>query len=335
MRRRDVITFISGAAVLAVAVRAQQQVQRSLPVVGMLLPGKSTAPITLSMAKACREGLREEGFVEDQNIRTQSRYGDDSEGLLRGADDLVRLNVSVIVAGGTPAILAAKRATTNIPIIGANMADPVADGLVASLARPGGNITGTTFLGPELQPKRLQLLREIVPGVRRIAALQHPAVYGEATMRNMLESIEEAANTGGLALQVLSANGPEDFENAFKAVTAAPADALIILPSPMFYVNYRRLVDLAERSRLPTMYVFKEAVEGGGLMSYGPDIPDLTRLACQYVTKILNGAKPSDLPVAQPVKFELATFRRKIRRGFAGARICGKPEICKVGLILG
>jgi putative tryptophan/tyrosine transport system substrate-binding protein len=307
MRRRDFIKVIVGSAITwPLAARAQQQVQRSPPVVGMLLLGKPTAPITLSIAEACREGLREEGFVEDQNIRTQNRYGDDLESLRRGADDLVRLNVSVIVASGTPAILAAKRATTNIPIVGANMADPVADGLVASLARPGGKITGTTFLGPELQPKRLQLLREVVPGARRIAALQHPAVYGEATMRKMLESIEEAANASGLALQVVSANGREDFDSAFKAITAASADALIILPSPMFYVNYRRLVDLAERSRLPTMYVFKEAVEGGGLMSYGPDIPDLARLACKYVTKILNGAKPSDLPVEQPVKFELA-----------------------------
>jgi putative ABC transport system substrate-binding protein len=268
--------------------------------------GRASPPLQLSIEEACREGLREEGFAEDQNIKTQNRYGDDLEGLRRGADDLVQLNVSVIVAGGTPATLAAKRATTNIPIVGANMADPVADGLVASLARPGGNITGTTFLGPELQPKRFQLLREVVPGARRIATLQHPAVYGEATMRNMLENIEEAANASGLALQVVSANVPEDFDSAFKAITAAPADALIILPSPMFYVNYRRLVDLAERSRLPTMYVFKEAVEGGGLMSYGPDIPDLARLACKSVAKILNGAKPSELPVEQPVKFELA-----------------------------
>ncbi len=176
--------------------------------VGMLWLGKPTAPITLSVAEACREGLREEGLVEGQNITTQNRYGDDLEGLRRGADDLVGLNVSVIVAHGTPAVLAAKRATTNIPIVGANMADPVADGLVASLARPAGNITGTAFLGPELQPKRLQLLREIVPGARRIAVLQHPGVYSEATMRNMLVSIKEAANASGLALLVVSANGP-------------------------------------------------------------------------------------------------------------------------------
>jgi putative ABC transport system substrate-binding protein len=163
-------------------------------------------------------------------------------------------------------------------------------------------------LGPNCNPKRLQLLREVIPGTKRIAALQHPAVYSEATMRNMLEGIKEAANASGLALEVFSSNAPEDFDRAFKAITAASADALIILPSPMFYVNYRRLVDFAERSRLPTMYVFKEAVEGGGLMSYGADIPNLGRLACKYVTKILNGAKPGDLPVQQPVKFELAIY---------------------------
>lgn len=304
MRRRDFITLLSSTVTIwPLTALAQQQVQRSPPMVGMLWAGKSAGP---GLAEACREGLQEEGFVEDQNIRTHNRYGEDLEALRRGVDDLVRLNVSVIVAHGTPAVLAAKRATTSIPIVGANMADPLADGLVASLARPGGNITGTTFLGPELQPKRLQLLREVIPRAKRIAVLQHPAVYGEATMRNMLEGIGEAANASGLALQVLSAKSPEDFDSAFKAMTASSADALIILPSPMFYVNYRRLVNLAERSRLPTMYVFKEAVEDGGLMSYGADIPDVARLACKYATKILNGAKPSDLPVQQPVKFELA-----------------------------
>ncbi len=177
--------------------------------VGMLWLGKPTAPITLSVAEACREGLREEGLVEGQNITTQNRYGDDLEGLRRGADDLVGLNVSVIVAHGTPAVLAAKRATTNIPIVGANMADPVADGLVASLARPAGATSPAPHsLGPNCKPKRLQLLREIVPGARRIAVLQHPGVYSEATMRNMLVSIKEAANASGLALLVVSANGP-------------------------------------------------------------------------------------------------------------------------------
>jgi putative ABC transport system substrate-binding protein len=168
MRRREFIAWLGGAAARPVVARGQQHAQRSPPMIGMLWSSRSTGP---SLAEACREGLQEEGFVEDQNIRTENRYGgDDSEALRKGADDLVRLNVSVIVAHGTPAALAAKRATTNIPIVGSNMADPVADGLVASLARPGGNITGTTFLGPELQSKRLQLLREVIPDAKRIAA---------------------------------------------------------------------------------------------------------------------------------------------------------------------
>jgi putative ABC transport system substrate-binding protein len=154
--------------------------------------------------------------------------------------------------------------------------------------------------------KRLQLLREVAPGATHIAALQHPGVYGEVTMRNMVASIGEAAKANGVNLHIVSVHGPNDFDSAFESIVHAGADALIILPSPMFYQNYRRLVDLAARHRLPTMYVFKEAVEGGGLMSYGADIPGLAGLAGKYVVKILRGAKPSDLPVEQPVKFDLA-----------------------------
>ena len=217
--------------------------------------------------------------------------------------DLVRLHVDVIVTGGTPAALAVKRATNTIPIVVVAMADPVADGLVASLARPGGNVTGNTFLGPELGPKRLQLMREVVPGVPRVAVLQHPGVYSERTMREMLEGIRAAAV--GIDLQVLDARGPNDFETAFSAMATARAGALIIFPSPMFYINHRRLVDLAAKHRLPAMYVFREAVEAGGLMRYGANIPNLARRAAAYVDKILKGSKPGDLPVEQPTTFEL------------------------------
>ena len=186
------------------------------------------------------------------------------------------------------------------------MADPVADGSVPSLARPGGNVTGNTFLGPELMPKRLQLLREIVPGTDRMAALVHPGVYSEGTMRKMSAAIEEAAKADGVGLQIFSAGNPNDFESAFGAMVATQAGALIVLPSPMFYLNHRRLIDLAARNKLPTMYVFREAVEAGGLICYGPDIPDLARSAGKYVGKILKGAKPSDLPVEEPLKFEFA-----------------------------
>jgi ABC-type uncharacterized transport system substrate-binding protein len=305
VRRREFIKLIGGAAVSASAANAQQS-KISLPVVGALWPGKASAPTSLRTLETFREGLRQEGYVEDQNVIIQNRYADDFGGLEKTAEALVALNVNVILATGTPAARAAKHATQSIPIVGASMADPVADGLIASLAQPGGNVTGNTFLGPELEPKRLQLLGEVVPTATHIAVLQHPGVYGERTMRNLLANIEAAAKASRLKLQIVSANGPNDFDSAFEAMVTERADAFIVLPSPMFYLNYRRLVDLAATHLLPAIYVFKEAVEGGGLMSYGADIPDLSRRASTYVAKILKGAKPFDLPVEQPVKFDLA-----------------------------
>jgi putative tryptophan/tyrosine transport system substrate-binding protein len=306
MRRRDFITLLCGTAAWSSIADAQQS-QAGLPLIGVLIPGKPSSPIWLSNSKAISEGFEEEGYIQGRNIKTEYRYYENLEGLKKAVAELVALNVNVILAaGGTPAVIAAMHATKNIAIVGGNMADPVADGLVASLARPGGNVTGNTFLGPELEPKRLQLLREIAPQAIHIAVLQHPGVYSEATMQNMLAHIEEAAKATATKIQVVGASGPNDFDVAFEAMVTARADALIVLPSPMFYTNYRHLVDLAARHRLPTMYVWREAVEVGGLMSYGADIPDLSRRAGKYVAKILRGAKPSDLPVEQPVKFDLA-----------------------------
>jgi len=306
LKRREFITLLCGAAAWSSIANAQQP-QAGLPLIGVLLPGKPSSPIWLSNLKALREGLEEEGYTEGRNIKTEYRYYENLEELKKAVAELVALNVNIIVAaGGTPAVIAAMHATKNIAIVGGNMADPVSDGLVASLARPGGNVTGNTFLGPELQAKRLQLLREIAPQATRIAVLQHPGVYSKATMQNMLAHIEEAARATGLTLQIADASSPNDFDSAFESIVAARADALIVLPSPMLYTNYRHLVDLAARHRLPTMYVWREAVEVGGLMSYGADIPDLSRRAGKYVAKILRGAKPSDLPVEQPVKFDLA-----------------------------
>ena len=305
MKRREFVTLVGGAAAWSTIANAQQS-QTGSSLIGVLWPGNPSSPVTLSGLKALIEALREEGYLEDRNIKIQYRYAENLDGLKKAADELAALNVNVIVAAYTPAVIAAMSATKNIPIVGTSMADPVADGLIARLARPGGNVTGNTFLGPELEPKRLQLLREVAPGATHIAALQHPGVYGEVTMRNMVASIEEAAKANGVNLHIVSVHGPNDFDSAFESIVDAGADALIVLPSPMFYQNYRRLVDLAARHRLPTMYVFKEAVEGGGLMSYGADIPGLAGLAGKYVVKILKGAKPSDLPVEQPVKFDLA-----------------------------
>jgi putative tryptophan/tyrosine transport system substrate-binding protein len=304
MRRRDFITLLCGAAPWSSIANAQQP-QAGSPLIGVLWHGPSS-PTVLSNMKALAKGLEEEGYTEGRNIKTEYRYYENLEGLKKAAAELVALNVNVIVGDGTQAVIAAMHETKNIPIVGGSMADPVTDGLIASFARPGGNVTGNTFLGPELEPKRLQLLREIAPQATRIAVLQHPRVYSEATMQNMLAHIEEAARAAGLTLQIADASSPNDFDSAFQSFVAARADALIVLPSPMFYTNYRHLIDLAARHRLPTIYVWAEAIEVGGLMSYGPDIPDLTRRAGKYAAKILKGAKPSDLPVEQPVKFDLA-----------------------------
>jgi putative ABC transport system substrate-binding protein len=185
------------------------------------------------------------------------------------------------------------------------MADPVEDDLVASLARPGGNVTGTTFLGPELVAKRLQLLREVVPQLIRVAVLWHPRAYGERTMAGMLKEIERAAQTMGMQLQLVPVTGPDDIASAFSAMTKERAAALNVFPSPMLFSEYSRIARLAADSRLPTIYAAREGVDVGGLMSYGANLPDLSRKTAAYVDKILKGARPAELPVQQPTKFEL------------------------------
>jgi ABC-type uncharacterized transport system substrate-binding protein len=298
-RRRFLLTSLAGLLSPAVAAVAEKR-----PRVGFLFPGAPSAPIISSNRAASIRGLGEEGYREGENITVEYRYAE-AEGLLNAASELVRLGVDVIVAGGTPATLAAKRATTTIPIVGANLADPLADGLVSSLARPDANITGNTFLAPELGPKRLQLLLEAVPRVVRIAALQHPGVYSQRTMQNMLKDTEERARASGVELHTIDASDPNDFETAFEAIAKARVGALIIFPSPMFYVNHRSLVGLAAKHRLPTMWVFREAVEAGGLMCYGANVPDLARRAAKYAARILRGAKPAELPIEAPTAFDL------------------------------
>jgi putative ABC transport system substrate-binding protein len=205
----------------------------------------------------------------------------------------------------TPGALAAKQRTDTIPIVVAAMADPARDGLVASLARPGGNVTGSTFLGPELIPKRLDLLKEVVPTASRIAVLWHPGVYSERTMKDMLDETEVAARKLTVQLLLLGAESPGDFDDAFSGMIREHADALLVFPSPMLYLEYKRIVDLVTRNRLPAMYPWREAVDAGGLIAYGASIPDMVRRAAVLVGKILRGAKPADLPVEQPTKFEL------------------------------
>src|SRR6266487_1446025 len=221
------------------------------------------------------------------------------------AAELVALKVDVIVAPTTPAALAAKQATRTLPIVFAAAADPVGSGLVATLARPGGNVTGLTNLSAELGGKRLELLKQVVPGVSRVAILYQPGAFVERTEKDMLKGAEVAARALGVRPQFLEARGPADIDRAFLDMTRARAGALTVFPSSMFFSERKRLVDLAAKSRLPAVYGLREFVAAGGFMAYGPNAEDLFRRAATYVDKILKGAKPGDLPVEQPTKFEL------------------------------
>jgi ABC-type uncharacterized transport system substrate-binding protein len=300
MRRREFITLIGGATVAWPLVAARRT--GKVPRIGVLNPGPSDSP-TIG---AFYEGLHELGYLEGQNIVIERRYGEwKSDRFPVLASELVRLNVDVIVVSSTSPARAAKQATTTIPIVAVSMADPVGDELVASLARPGGNITGTTFLGPELIAKRLGLLKEALPGLSRVAALWRPGAYGERTMEGILKETEAAGLATGVQLQLVQVHGPNDFESAFSAMTRGHADALIVLPSPMLFIEHKRIVELAAENRLPANYNAREFVDAGGLMSYGANLRDLGRRTATYVDKILKGARPADLPVEQPTKFEL------------------------------
>jgi putative ABC transport system substrate-binding protein len=238
--------------------------------------------------------------MEGQNILIEYRYG---EGLPALASELVSLKVDVIVAVGTAAIRAAKEATGMIPIVMAISADPVGSGFVVSLARPGGNITGLTNLAPELRGKGLELLKEVVPRLSRVAVLSNPA--NPAHSGAVLKEIKAAARTLGLQIQIVEARRPDDFDSAFHAATKGRSGALSVLGDPILGAHSGKIADLALKYRLPSIFQFRENAEAGGLMSYGPKSDDLWRRAAVYVDKILKGAKPADLPVEQPTKFEL------------------------------
>jgi putative ABC transport system substrate-binding protein len=256
---------------------------------------------------AFRDSLREHGYIEGQNIKIEYRAADGKVERLPGlARELVTLKPDVLVAGETPAARALQRETTTIPIVVSVMGDPIGDGLVASLARPGGNITGQTFIGPQLVPKRLALLKEALPMSSRVAALWHPAAYGERTMTDMINETEAAGRTMAVVLRFVAAGSPAELDSAFTAISAEPSDALLVFPSPMLFAERKRIVDFTIRQRLPSMSMGREFVELGGLMSYGVSITALNRRSAVYVDKILKGAKPSELPVEQPTKFELA-----------------------------
>jgi putative ABC transport system substrate-binding protein len=249
-----------------------------------------------------RQGLRELGYAEGQSVLFEYRWaGGKPERLPALAAELARLNVDVIVTGGEQAILAAKQATRTIPIVMGASNDPVGAGLVASLARPDGNVTGMTILSPELSRKRLELLKEILPRATRVAVLYNPAFPGTALD---LRQTRDAARTLGLALHDVEVQRPAELDAAF-ATARERADALIPLADPFFTAHHARIVDLARKYRLPGIYNWKEYVAAGGLISYGPSLRDLYRRAATHVGRILKGDRPGDLPVEQPTTFEL------------------------------
>jgi len=251
---------------------------------------------------AFQQGLRELGYVEGKNIVIERRHGEGKLERLPGlAAELVRLNVDVLVTSGPTATRPAKEATSTIPIVMTFDDDPVGSGFVASLARPGGNITGLSTLAPEISGKQLELLKEIIPRLFRVA------VFGTSTRQGTAQALKEmelAAGAFAVKLQYLDIEDPKDTATAFRAASKGRADALLVLQSPVFNSQRAQIADLAQKNRLPAAYPRQEFVEDGGLMSYGASISDLDRRAATYVDKILKGAKPADLPVEQPIKFE-------------------------------
>jgi len=314
MRRREFVTLVGGT-VAAWPLAAHTQPATKVPQIGLLSLGRGDkSDASLATIDAFVPGLRELGYIEGQNIAIDRKFADgDANKLSALAEEFVEHRVDAIVAFATPAARAAKRATSAIPIIGIGMADPIEDELASSLARPGGNVTGTTFLGPELVSKRLQLLKEIVPSLSRVVVLWHPHAYGERTMAGMLKEIESAAQSLGTMLQLVPAASPADLSGAFATMATERADGLVLFPSPMLFSQYSRIVAFAANNRLAAMYAAREGVELGGLVSYGANLPDLSRATAIYLDKILKGAKPAELPIQQPTKFELVVNLKTAR----------------------
>ena len=280
---------------------AEAQQPKKIPRIGYLTAVSASS--FASRTDAFRKGLRELGYIEGKSIVIEYRYGDGkTDRLNQLADDLVRIKVDVIVTGGAPATIAAKDVTHTIPIVMGSDADPVGSGIVASLVRPGGNITGFSTLATEIGGKRLELLKEIVPRLSQVAVFGTSTYPGNA---QALKEIEVSAGAFGVKLQYRDVLGPKEIDGAFQEATKARVGAVLVLASSVLLSQRTRITDLVIKNGVPAIYPNGEYVEDGGLMSYGPDIVDLFRRAPTYVDKILKGAKPADLPVEQATKFEL------------------------------
>ena len=302
MTARILVCFCLLITVLLITGSATAQQPKRVPTIGFLAlaPRSSISP----RVEAFQQGLHELGYIEGKNISVEYRYADEKlDRLPELAAELVRLKVDIIVTGGDIVTRVVKDATSTIPIVMPYDNDPVGSGFVANLSRPGGNITGLSSLSPELSGKRLELLKEIVPRLSRVA------VFGTSTApvnARLLRETELAAGALEVQVQYLDVLGPKDFETAFRAASKGRPDAVINLASAVITSHRKQLIDFAAKSRLPAMYTAKEYVEDGGLVSYSANVPDLFRRAATYVDKILKGAKPGDLPVEQPTKFEMA-----------------------------
>jgi putative ABC transport system substrate-binding protein len=297
MKRREFITLLGGAAAAwPLAARAQQSGNWRI---GLL----ATAAPTPAMLSAFRDGLRERGYVEGQNLLIVVRWPQESFEQNPGvAVELVRSNIDVIVAWPSPAVIAARRATSTIPIVMVAVADAVGMGFAASLARPGGNITGVSAISSDLVGKQVELLIEIVPGMKRLGVVRNP---NNPALTLQLQETEKAIHTLGLQLEVVEASVPEEFDRAFARLNTEGVKGVMLLSDPSL-IKYRdRIAELAQAARLPTAFQRRESVEAGGLLSYGADLNGMFRQAALYVDRILKGEKPADLPVEQPTKFEL------------------------------
>jgi putative tryptophan/tyrosine transport system substrate-binding protein len=300
--KKQLLALSFGAMLFALWLPAEAQQSKKIAKIGLLAP--STPAAAAHLVAAFRQGLQELGYVEGKAFVLELRYGEArADRLPEIARELVGLKVDVIVTATDVAIAAVKRETQTIPIVMANSSDPVGTGFVASLARPGGNVTGLSNMSPDLSGKRLELLREVVPGLSRVAFLWNPDVRGAVLDYKETES---AASSLRLQLQSVEVSRAEDLDRAFSAITKERAQALMMpAANPVGFANRGQIASFAQKNRLPSMYAQKEYVDAGGLMSYGPSTTDLWRRAATYVDKILKGTKQAELPVEQPMKFEL------------------------------
>jgi putative ABC transport system substrate-binding protein len=298
MNRR---VFVTGLGAMLAAPLAAEAQRSPVPRIGYL--GNSSPSLEPDLVDAFRQGLREYGYTEGQNISIEYRWAEGRyERFPALVADLVRLKVDVIVTAGTPGTLAAKKATKTIPIVIAVAGDAVGAGLVESLPRPGGNVTGSTTIVQELEGKRLELLKEVIPRLSRVAILTNPANPLDPIV---LKQTQLAASALHLKLDIVGVKHVAELDGAFATISRDRPDALVLLADRFLLAERVRIVELAEQRRLPTMYPYREMVKAGGLMSYSPSYPDLFRRAASFVDKILKGAKPADIPVEQPTKYEL------------------------------